>query len=102
MGAIFTGYWVENFEIRVGESDDIGSNEICHKQLNIMDFVQENITCSRQIYGDWVSINKTHNGVYDQEFITLPEVRVFGSESLFDYPILKRFEVQWNLSITTT
>ena len=69
-------YKLYNFEIRVGESDEIGNNEICHKQLDFMVPLQKNITCSRAIYGNWVSINKTDTEL-DIESLTLIEVRAF-------------------------
>ena len=75
----FTVYWLGNFEIRVGRSSNLGNNELCHKQLDPMDVAQANITCSRDVYGDWVSINKTRTQT-TADNMALGEVRVFGSE----------------------
>ena len=66
-----------NFEIRVGESDEPGNNDVCHKQQDFMHSLQANITCSREIYGDWVSINSTDTESVD-EILAFLEVRVFG------------------------
>ena len=66
-----------NFEIRVGENEDMGKNEICRKQWNSMDTVQAIITCSRKLYGDWVSINKT-NRDGATKFLVFTEVRILG------------------------
>ena len=44
-----------------------------------MDVIQANITCSRNIYGDWVSFNKTDTKTAADN-MALREVRVFGSE----------------------
>ena len=90
----FTGvyWWVENFEIRVGENADIGSNEICHKQLDATDSIKANITCSREFYGDFVSINKTALAGGRVEYLILAEVQVFGSyqgKFIFGSPIFK-------------
>ena len=76
-GCIFAVCWMYNFEIRVGKSDELGNNDICHKQIDCMDSVQANITCSRELYGNWVSINSTltESGVSRMAFT---EVRVFG------------------------
>ena len=78
----FTAFWLDNFEIRVGESDAIGSNAICHKQVNILAPAKANITCSRKLYGDWVSINKTGTQLVT-ECLVLVEVRVFESSSKY-------------------
>ena len=72
----FTEYWMYNFEIRVGESKELGHNDVCHKQLDFMDSLQANITCSRELYGDWVSINSTDTE-YVAEILAFLEVRVF-------------------------
>ena len=67
---------MHNVEIRVGNSDDLGDNEICHKQFDFMDSPQANITCSRDLYGDWVSGNSTATGLAS-DVLALKEVRVF-------------------------
>ena len=73
----FTEYTF-NFEIRVGEDgDDIGNNEICHKQINKVRERFTTIICSTEIFGDWVSINKTSD-VPDLEFLALYEIKVYG------------------------
>ena len=38
--------------------------------------VQANITCSQNLYGDWVSINKT-DIEFATHYLVLSEVRVF-------------------------
>ena len=73
----FSEYWMYNFEIRVGENKELGSNDVCHKQLDYMDSLQANITCSRELYGDWVSINSTDTESV-AEILAFREVRVFG------------------------
>ena len=85
-GWYFADYWLENFEVRVGESEVFGNNEICHKQLDKLDITQVNITCSPELYGNWVSINQTDRGNanYDEDLV-LAEVRVFGSEYRSEY-----------------
>ena len=75
----FADYWVHNFEIRVGKSGDLGDNEICHKQFDFMDSLQANITCSRDLYGDWVSVNSTATELAS-DVLALKEVRVFGGK----------------------
>ena len=66
-----------NFEIRVGGSEDLGYNEICHKQFDFMDTLHTTINCSRPLFGDWVSINSTDTEVA-LEFLAFIEFRVFG------------------------
>ena len=66
-----------NFEIRVGQNEELGNNDVCHKQLDFMDSLQANITCPRELYGDWVSINSTDTESED-EILSFIEVRVFG------------------------
>ena len=73
----FTEYWMYNFEIRVGDSEELGNNDVCHKQLDFMDSLQANITCSCELYGDWVSLNSTDTASED-EILAFLEVRVFG------------------------
>ena len=76
----FTGIWVHNFEIRVGESSELENNDICYKQFDYFDDVQTNVSCSHELYGDLVSINSTYTlGV--KEYLALREVRVFGSKN---------------------
>ena len=77
-GINFAAYWLYNFEIRVGQSDELGNNDICHKQSEVVDSVETRITCSRDLYGDWVSINKTEIPPA-KSYLVLEEVRVFGS-----------------------
>ena len=76
----FTAFKLSNFEIRVGLSDEPADNGICHKQFDVMEPLVQNITCSRELYGNWVSINKTHSGD-GVASIVLMEVRVYGSKS---------------------
>ena len=67
-----------NFEIRVGEDgNDIGKNEICHKQIVKVSTRVTSFTCPPTIFGDWVSVNKSSNDP-DNELLLLYEVKVFG------------------------
>ena len=78
-GLYFTEYRVHNFEIRVGENEDLEKNYICYKQFEFMLSVASNISCPEELYGDWISINKTATP-YADEPLSLTEVRVFGSK----------------------
>ena len=80
---IFTDYLVHNFEIRVGGSEDIGKNNICHEQFDFMDSPQTMIRCSRALYGDWVSINSTKTG-FATEYLAFNEFRVFGRKYVWN------------------
>ena len=70
-----TGYSF-NFEIRVGEDEEIGNNPICFKQIPRMSIRLTNFTCSPNLFGDWVSINKSSNDPGNKNLL-LREVRVF-------------------------
>ena len=85
----FTDYWLENFEIRVGESDVIGNNDICYKQLVKLDIAQTNLTCSRALYGNWVSVNQSGADPGEEDLV-LAEIRVFGSSSQSKYISLRQ------------
>ena len=76
-GLNFTGYLAYNFEIRVGGSEDLGNNDICHKQFYFMDSLNTTIKCSRPLLGNWVSINSTDTE-FAYEYLGFREVRVFG------------------------
>ena len=75
----FTDWWLYNFEIRVGGSEELGDNDICHKQFEVVDSVLTNITCSPELYGDWVSINKTEI-LPAKAALALIEIQIFGSK----------------------
>ena len=77
-GINFAAYWLYNFEVRVGENEELGNNDICYKQLEVVDSFETTIKCSREVYGDWVSINKTEIPPH-KAYLVLVEVRVFGS-----------------------
>ena len=44
-----------------------------------MDTVQAKFTCSQELYGDWVSINKTKTE-FAWVYLVLSETQVFGSK----------------------
>ena len=71
----FTAYSY-NFEVRVGEDEDIGNNPICFKQVPQMNTMRNNFTCSPILFGDWVSINKS--SVDPKNNLQMREVRVFS------------------------
>ena len=80
-----TCYWVAKFEIRVCKCDDIGNNEICHKQFDFMDIVQANITCSLQMHGDWVTISKTDTD-FTSHHLVLTNAQAFFLVSTLNSP----------------
>ena len=76
------GQRLRNFEIRIGmDRDEIGKNAICYKQSESMEpDVVRNFTCYRELFGNWVSINKTEPEVWFRP-LHFREVRVFGTSS---------------------
>ena len=76
---LFSFGWRFDDNSRVGESDELENNGICHKQFGFMDFLQQNLLCSHELYGDWVSINRTDTP-FANEHLVLVEVRVFGNK----------------------
>ena len=75
----FPGHRLRNFEIRVGQGAfNLGNNRICYQQLSSMENgLTANFTCWREVYGSWVSVNKS-DGESGMEFLQLREIRVFG------------------------
>ena len=70
-----------NFEIRVGnDGTEIGNNPICYKQFEVMTFGVVNFSCSQNVFGAWVSINKSPTDVFT-ECLVIQEVRIYGSKS---------------------
>ena len=70
-----------NFEIRVGNNGtEIGNNPICYKQFEVMTFGAVNFSCSQNVFGAWVSINKSSTNVFT-ECLVIQEVRIYGSKS---------------------
>ena len=58
--SLFSGYRLQNFEIRVGSDEHIGNNDICYNQLEAMESgVTKNFTCRTPIFGSWISVNKS-------------------------------------------
>ena len=70
---------LQNFEIRVGNDEQIGNNAICYKQLEQMaSGVTKKFPCSSEILGHWVSLNKTGSGMMGP--LHIQEVRVYGGK----------------------
>ena len=83
---IYTNYtctitdYMFNFEIRVGEDGaEISNNKLCFKHIG--NISSANFTCSPDLYGNWVSINKssTYHGTLER--MVLYELRVFSEYS---------------------
>ena len=81
---------MKNFEIRVGlHGTDLGNNAVCYKQLESMaDGATVKYKCHEELYGSWVSINKTAS-IRDHEFLQIVEVGVYEereySASCYDF-----------------
>ena len=75
------GFRLRNFEIRVGNDEDLVNNGICYKQMeSVGDGLTEIFPCHETIYGSWVNVNKSYTGEENSEHLQLREVRVFASE----------------------
>ena len=78
------GFRLRNFEIRVGmDSDHLGNNAVCYKQIESMESGQvKKFTCNQELFGDWVSINKTETQSGWQH-LHFREIDVFGSKCIY-------------------
>ena len=70
---------IKNCEIRVGlDESDIGNNAVCVLWLEEMGpMVSKRFSCIPNLYGNWISVNKTTP--VGPEILQLQEVQVFGS-----------------------
>ena len=75
---MFSGVRLRNFEIRVGaDSEDLGNNPICYEQQSsVPEGATKNFSCTRELYGNWVSVNKS--SIDETDLVQLREVRVYG------------------------
>ena len=62
------------------DGTEIGNNPICYKQFEVMTFGAVNFSCSQNVFGAWVSINKSSTDVFT-ECLVIQEVRIYGSKS---------------------
>ena len=79
---LHAGHRLRNFEIRVGiDGEELGNNSICYERLESMEAgMAEKFTCYEEIFGNWISINKTE-ATSRLRFLHFQEIRVFGELS---------------------
>ena len=65
------------------DTDDLGNNAVCYKQIKSMGCgLVQNFTCYQELFGDWVSINKTDTE-RQMEHLHFREIRAFGSKYIY-------------------
>ena len=56
------------------DSEDLGNNPVCHKQeSSVPESATEAFACTEELYGNWVSINKS--SMDETDLLQLREVR---------------------------
>ena len=80
-----SGWRLANFEIRVGlDGTDLGNNDVCYKQQESMaEGVTVKFQCQEELYGSWVSVNKS-SSVLGHLNLQLLEVRVYYERREYD------------------
>ena len=75
---IISGVRLRNFGVRVGaDSEDLGNKPICYEQQSsVLDGATRNFSCAKELYGNWVSVNKS--SIDETDVLQLREVRVYG------------------------
>ena len=66
------------------DSEDLGNNPVCHeRQSSVPESVTKTFACTKELYGNWVSVNKS--SMDETDLLQLREVRVYGAYGEFKH-----------------